>query len=352
MPELAKSAAAERLEKLIEQGGSVPVSLFMAYANAHYYATRDPLGTDGDFTTAPEISQMFGELIGLWCADLWMRAGSPEVAYVELGPGRGTLAADALRSMKQFGLTPPVHLVETSPVLRDLQAAAVPAAVFHDDVSTLPQDRPLLVIANEFFDALPVRQLVLTEQGWRERVVTLVDGGFAPAAGRVPMDAAVPQHMRHAGIGAIVEASPASVAIARDLAMTLDRQGGAMLVIDYGYAEAAPGDTLQAVERHRYADAFEGVGDRDITAHVDFAALSGVGRMAGLEVSGPGGQGDFLCLLGLDARCDSLAAKHPARAEDLRAQRHRLAHADQMGTLFKVLAMRHGDWPVPEGFLR
>ncbi len=347
-----KSPAADRLEKLIEQGGSVPVSLFMAYANAHYYATRDPLGTDGDFTTAPEISQMFGELIGLWCADLWMRAGQPDVAYVELGPGRGTLAGDALRSMRQFGLNPPVHFVETSPVLRDLQAAAVPSAVFHADVSTLPHDRSLLVIANEFFDALPIRQLVLTEQGWRERVVTLADGAFVPAAGRLPMDAAVPQTMRHAGLGAIVEASPASVAIARDLAMTLQRQGGAMLVIDYGYAEAAPSDTLQAVERHRYADAFDGVGDRDITAHVDFAALSGVGRMTGLEVSGPVGQGDFLCLLGLDGRCDSLAAKHPARAEDLHAQRHRLAHADQMGTLFKVLAMRHGDWPVPEGFLR
>ena len=351
-PEKPKSPAAERLEKLIEAGGSVPVSLFMAYANAHYYATRDPLGADGDFTTAPEISQMFGELIGLWCADMWMRAGQPAVAYVELGPGRGTLAADALRSMKPFGLSPPVHFVETSPVLRDLQSAAVPGAQFHDDVSTLPVDTPVLVIANEFFDALPIRQLVLTTEGWRERVVTLYEGSFVPAAGRVPMDSAVPQRMRHAGIGAIVEASPAGVAIARDLAMTIERQGGAMLVIDYGYAEAAPGDTLQAVERHRYADAFAGVGERDITAHVDFNALAGVGRMAGLEVSGPTGQGDFLSMLGLDARSENLAAKHPARADEFRAQCRRLAHADQMGTLFKVLAMRHGDWPAPEGFLR
>ena len=349
---MTKSVAAEKLEKLIEQGGSIPVSLFMAYANQHYYATRDPLGTDGDFTTAPEISQMFGELIGLWCADMWMRAGQPEVAYVELGPGRGTLAADALRSMRQFGLTPPVHFVETSPVLRDLQSAAVPGALFHDDVSSLPTGCALLVVANEFFDALPIRQLVLTHEGWRERVVTLADGEFVPAAGRVPMDSAVPQRMRHAGIGAIVEASPAGVAVARDLAMTIERQGGAMLVIDYGYAEAAPGDTLQAVERHRHADPFQGVGERDITAHVDFNALAGVGRMAGLEVSGPAGQGDFLYLLGLDARCDALIAKHPARAEEINGQRHRLAHADQMGTLFKVLALRHIDWPAPEGFLR
>ncbi len=330
----------------------MPVSLFMAFANAHYYASRDPLGTDGDFTTAPEISQMFGELIGLWCADMWMRAGQPVVAFVELGPGRGTLAADALRSMRQFGLTPPVHFVETSPVLRDLQSAAVPGAQFHADVSTLPADIALLVIANEFFDALPIRQLVLTDEGWRERVVTLSDGRFVPTAGRVPMDSAVPQHMRHAGSGAIVEASPASVAIARDLAMSIERQGGAMLVIDYGYAVAAPGDTLQAVERHRYADAFEGVGERDITAHVDFNALAGVGRMAGLEVSGPAGQGDFLYMLGLEERLENLAAKHPARADEFRVQCQRLAHADQMGMLFKVLAMRRGDWPAPEGFLR
>lgn len=347
---VTKSAAAERLEKLIAQGGSVPVSLLMAYANQHYYATRDPLGTDGDFTTAPEISQMFGEMIGLWCADLWMRAGQPTVAYAELGPGRGSLAADALRSMARFGLVPAVHFVETSPVLRDVQAAAVPSATFHADVSTLPGDAPLLVIANEFFDALPIRQLVKTAQGWRERVVTLVDGVFTPAAGRVPMDAAVPPDMRSAGVGAIVEASPASVAIARDLAQTLARQGGAMLVVDYGYAVAAPGDTLQAVERHRFADAFDGVGERDITAHVDFGALAIVGESEGLVVSGPVGQGDFLQRLGIVARAQSLAARNPARSVEVQEALRRLTHPDQMGKLFKVLAMRHDAWPQAEGF--
>ena len=346
----ANSIAAQRLERLIEQGGSVPVSLFMAYANQHYYATRDPLGTDGDFTTAPEISQMFGEMIGLWCADLWMRARQPALAYVELGPGRGTLAADALRSMRQFGLTPMVHFVETSPVLRDLQAAAAPGATFHADVSTLPADLPLLVIANEFFDALPIRQLVMTAEGWRERVVTLADGTFVPAAGRLPMDAVVPAALRRASEGAIVEASPASVAIARDLATTLARQGGAMLVIDYGYAEAAPGDTLQAVERHRYADAFEGVGERDITAHVDFGALATVARHEGLTVAGPVGQGDFLRRLGIEARAQALASRNRAREADVEQALQRLIHADQMGTLFKVMAMRHEAWPQAEGF--
>lgn len=350
MPSGSKTPVAERLERLIATGGSVPVSLFMATANAHYYATRDPLGASGDFTTAPEISQMFGELVGLWAADLWMRAGQLEVAWVELGPGRGTLSADALRSMARFGLTPPVHLVETSPVLRDLQAAAVPGARFHADVTTLPQDVALLVVANEFFDALPIRQLVLTRGGWRERVVTLVDGTFVPAPGRVPMNAAVPEHLRFAGEGAILEACPAGAAIARDLAGSIGRQGGAMLVIDYGYTETALGDTLQAVERHRFADVFAEVGERDITAHVDFGSLGEVAQSAGLAVAGPVGQGDFLRSLGLDARAEALAAKHPERAEGLLGQRDRLADAGQMGTLFKALAMRHQGWPVPEGF--
>ena len=218
----------QRLERLIAQGGSIPVSLFMAYANAHYYATRDPLGADGDFITAPEISQMFGELIGLWCADLWMRAGQPDVAWVELGPGRGTLASDALRSMRRFGLDPAVHLVETSPVLRDQQSARVPVAAFHDDVSTLPADRPLIIVANEFFDALPIRQLLRTREGWRERVVTTEGGRFVAAAGQVPMDAAVPPLLRMQPPGTILESCPSGSAIMGDLAATLARQGGAV----------------------------------------------------------------------------------------------------------------------------
>jgi SAM-dependent MidA family methyltransferase len=148
---------ADRLARLIGQSGPISVAQYMAEANAHYYATRDPLGRGGDFTTAPEISQMFGELIGLWLADIWARTESPTAArYVELGPGRGTLAADALRAMRPAGLTPPVHFVETSPVLRRRQAKRVPEARWHDDAGTLPDDAPLLVVANEFFDALPV----------------------------------------------------------------------------------------------------------------------------------------------------------------------------------------------------
>src|SRR4051812_22794063 len=170
----------ESFRRRLAHGGSIPVVEYMAEANSHYYATRDPLGAAGDFTTAPEISQMFGELVGLWLADLWQRAGGGAAAYVELGPGRGTLAADALRAMRGAGLTPQVHFVETSPVLREAQRQRHPEAQWHDSLATLPTDTPLLVVANEFFDALPIRQLVRTEGGWHERLVAVVDGGFAP----------------------------------------------------------------------------------------------------------------------------------------------------------------------------
>src|SRR6187402_892241 len=179
----AEPLLAERLARAITMAGPIPLSQFMGAANAHYYATRDPLGARGDFTTAPEISQMFGELIGLWCADLWDRAGRPAVAWVELGPGRGTLAADALRAMSKAGLTPPVHFVETSPVLRDAQAQAVPHAEWSLDIVGVEEDAPLLVVANEFFDALPIRQLVKTEMGWRERLVACQDTLFLPVVG-------------------------------------------------------------------------------------------------------------------------------------------------------------------------
>jgi SAM-dependent MidA family methyltransferase len=347
-----RSAVAQRLERMIAGGGPIPLGLFMAYANAHYYATRDPLGAGGDFITAPEISQMFGELIGLWAADLWSRSGGGDVVWVELGPGRGTLSADARRAVHRFGWTPEVHLVETSPVLRDLQAVAVPDAHFHDDVSTLPADRPLIIVANEFFDALPIRQLVRTADGWRERMVDCAGGRFFATLGTVPMEAAVPPRFAAAPPGSVLETSPPTSAVAADIAQTLASQGGALLAIDYGYPVAAVGDTLQAMRRHGFTDPFAAVGDSDLTAHVDFGALADIGRAAGLRVSGPVGQGAFLDALGLTARADSLIARHPDRAEGIAGERARLADADQMGTLFKALAMVPPGWPQPEGFAR
>jgi SAM-dependent MidA family methyltransferase len=320
----------------------------MAAANAHYYATRDPLGAGGDFTTAPEISQMFGELIGLWAADLWDRAGRPDIAWVELGPGRGTLTADALRAMAKAGLTPPVHLVETSPVLRAAQAERMPGAMWHDQVATLPTDRPLIVIANEFFDALPIRQLVRGAAGWHERLVACQDLLFLPIGGKQIPDAVIPDALRNAPPGSVIETSPASVAILRALAQAVARQGGAVLAIDYGYEGPAIGDTLQAVRGHAFANPFESPGEQDLTAHVDFATLAAAAQAEGTHAFGPVGQGALLTALGIDARAAALAGTAPDRATSIAADRARLTVA--MGELFKALAIVAPAWPAPAGF--
>jgi NADH dehydrogenase [ubiquinone] 1 alpha subcomplex assembly factor 7 len=340
----------ERLARAITLAGPIPLSQFMGAANAHYYATRDPLGARGDFTTAPEISQMFGELIGLWLADLWTRSGHSVALFGELGPGRGTLAADALRAMGKAGLTPPVHLIETSPTLRAAQAERVPHAEWHLDLVGLPEDAPLLVVANEFFDALPIRQLVATTEGWRERLVACQDTLFLPIAGDRSFDMIIPRHLLHAPPGSILETSPASVAVLRGLAQRLAAQGGAALIIDYGYEGPAVGDTLQAVRGHAYANPFENPGEADLTAHVDFATLKEAAEAEGLVVHGPVTQGAFLQAIGIDARAQALAAAAPERAESIAADRDRLVAPEQMGELFKVLALTAPGWPVPAGF--
>jgi len=341
---------ADAIAAAIAIQGPIPVAHFMAAANRHYYATRDPLGADGDFTTAPEISQMFGELVGLWLADLWLRAGKPEVSYVELGPGRGTLAADALRAMRSAGLIPPVHFVETSATLRDRQRERVPGATFHDGLESLPGDRPLLIVANEFFDALPVRQLVHAANGWRERHVAWADPLFVPVASGPRLDDILPEALRSAPGGSVIETSPASAAIARQLGHRLANQGGAALIIDYGYEGPAVGDTLQAVRAHAYANPFEEPGERDLTAHVDFATLAEAARAEDARSFGPVGQGAWLQAMGIGVRAERLSAAAPERREEVAAAVERLTAAEQMGTLFKVLALTAPDWPEPAGF--
>ena len=346
-----RGAAADRLARLIDDSGPISVARYMAEANAHYYATRDPLGAAGDFTTAPEISQMFGELIGLWLADLWTRAGSPvDIRYVEFGPGRGTLAADALRAMRAAGLTPPVHFVETSPALRAEQAKRVPDAAWHDDVGSLPESGPLLIVANEFFDALPVRQIVATESGWRERHVGHKDGRFFPVAGPPIGAAAVPERLRAAEPGTIIETSPASIAVARQIADLIERVGGAALIVDYGHARTGIGDTLQAVAMHDYADPWIEAGERDLTAHVDFEALGAAAAAYGVHIFGPAEQGSWLEAMGIGLRTDALARTAPDRAEEFAAARRRLTSPQEMGQLFKAMALVSPDWPAPAGF--
>jgi NADH dehydrogenase [ubiquinone] 1 alpha subcomplex assembly factor 7 len=346
----AEPLLAERLARAITMAGPIPLSQFIGAANAHYYGTRDPLGARGDFTTAPEISQMFGELIGLWLADIWNRAGRPAARYVEFGPGRGTLARDALRAMAKAGLEPPVDLVENSPTLRAAQASQVPHAEFHLGLVGLAEDAPLLVVANEFFDALPIRQLIATHEGWRERLVACQDTLFLPVAGDRGFDMIIPRHLLHSEPGSILETSPASVAILRNLAARLLAQGGAALIIDYGYEGPAIGDTLQAVKGHQYANPFEEPGEADLTAHVDFATLKEAAEVEGLIVHGPVTQGAFLEAIGIGARTDALAKASPERAEQLALDRARLTDPEQMGELFKVIALTAPGWPVPAGF--
>ncbi len=350
--EATLTSLGEGIAARIDAEGAMALHDYMSLANAHYYATRDPLGVGGDFITAPEISQMFGEMIGLWLADLWGRAGQTPVYYVELGPGRGTLAADALRALAVAGCRPSVHLVETSPTLRARQANAVPGAIFHDDVSTLPTDAPLLIVANEFFDALPFRQIVRTDAGWRERVLTndRLEWGsrFLPGLGEVEMS--VPDAFAQAPQGSVVERCPVGEAIMHQLAERIAAQGGAMLTIDYGHAGPAVGDTMQAVQAHRFADPFLEPGARDITAHVDFTALADVALDAGVNVSPLVEQGAFLISLGIGARSGMLSKKSPDKRDELLEAMLRLTNPAEMGKLFKVMAAVNPDWPVPEGF--
>ena len=318
---------ADELRARIARDGPLTVADYMAAANAHYYATRDPLGQAGDFVTAPEISQMFGELVGGTLAEAWTRAGSPaDAIYAELGPGRGTLAADALRVMRHVGFSGDIHLVETSPALRTAQAALLPGAIFHDRIEDLPP-RPLLLVANELFDALPVEQWIGDEQ----RCVTHDGARFAFTRD-----------------GPIRETSPVRDAAAAALAAHLARHGGAALIIDYGYALGEQGDTLQAVRGHAFADPLDQPGEADLTAHVDFTAL---GRAASAcAVSRVVTQGSWLEALGIGPRATALAARNPDQTAAIAAARRRLCDAAEMGQLFKLIALRHSAWPVIAGF--
>ena len=342
---------AARLRRLILAQGPISVADYMALSNAHYYATRDPLGAAGDFITAPEISQMFGELVGLALADAWARAGRPAgVRYVELGPGRGTLAADALRAMRAAGLVPYVHFVETSPLLRAAQAARVPDASWHDDLATLPADGPILAVANEFFDALPIHQLIATPSGWRTRLVAVEGEHFVPTAGAPVPILAIPDSLRAAPPGTVIETSPASLAYVRQLAERIIMHGGAALIADYGHDRTGSGETLQAVRAHEYSDPWIEPGQSDLTAHVDFGAVQESAYRAGVRSFGPVSQGEWLARLGIDARAEALIRAAPDRKDEVLAARNRLVSPGAMGRLFRVMGLSAAAWPAPEGF--
>ncbi|EIZ80985.1 hypothetical protein WSK_0377 [Novosphingobium sp. Rr 2-17] len=338
--------------RLIANLGPITLQHYMGEANARYYASKDPLGTTGDFITAPEISQMFGELIGLWLADMWIRAGRPgPVHYVELGPGRGTLARDALRSMKRCGLDTQVHFIEASPALQAVQVAAVPEAQWHADLSSVPLQGPVLIVGNEFLDALPVRQMVKTPQGWRERMVDFREGeGFVAIAGDRPMDAAAPPEFEDCAEGTLIETNPGAAAVIYEIADRLASQGGAALLIDYGYAQPQTGSTLQAVRAHAKVDPFEAPGEADLTCLVDFAMAADIARSRDVRHLGTVTQGDWLRALGIEVRAKALADIAPHHASAIVSAKNRLIDGDQMGELFKVMGLAAPGWPDGGGF--
>ena len=316
------------LHERLRAEGPISVEAYMEACNTYYYATRDPLGVAGDFTTAPEISQMFGEMVGAALADCWTRAGSPsDCIYAELGPGRGTLAADALRVIHATGFEGEAHFVETSPILREAQARAVPDGHWYNSVDELP-NRPLLLAANEFLDALPVRQQV---DGMDRNVMIARD---ALAFDRD---------------GDIVETSPARGEAVVAIARRLIADGGVALIIDYGHEASAPGDTLQAVRGHRFAPIFEQPGEQDLTAHVDFEAVADVAQAAGAQVTPLVPQGEWLRRLDIEARAEVLIDQNPERTTDIQTALHRLIAPDAMGELFKVIALHSPNWPAPAG---
>ncbi|KUF09415.1 class I SAM-dependent methyltransferase [Pseudoponticoccus marisrubri] len=334
------------LTRQIAASGPMPLSDYMAACLMHpdhgYYSTRDPLGAAGDFTTAPEISQMYGELTGLALAQAWLDQGAPApVTLAELGPGRGTLMADALRATRGvpgFHDALELHLVETSPTLRAAQAERLGGLdpTWHDSVATLPE-APLLLVANEFFDALPIRQFQRSGAAWRERVVGLEEGRLVLGLADPAAQAALAHRLEDTEEGDIVETCAPAAAIMAEIGRRIAAHGGAALITDYGDWRSL-GDTLQALSGHAPADPFAAPGQADLTAHVDFEALAGAAAPARHSRITP--QGVFLERLGITARAQALARGLTGAALDAHIAAHRrLTHPSEMGSLFKTLAL-------------
>jgi NADH dehydrogenase [ubiquinone] 1 alpha subcomplex assembly factor 7 len=342
------------LKKLIASSGPMPVWRYMELCLTHpkygYYVSRDPLGREGDFTTAPEVSQMFGELLGLWAASVWRAMDSPpSLRLIELGPGRGTMMADALRALR---VLPPlyqalsIHLVEINPVLREKQKATLSGVrniTWHDHIDEIPPG-PSVILANEYFDVLPVHQVVKRETGWHERTIEIGgDGNLAFGAAAEPMprfEVLLPPLVRAAPAGAVFEWRPDAEIM--KIATRVRDGGGAALIVDYGHLRSDAGDTFQAIARHSFTDPLKNPGQADVTAHVDFQALMRAAEDLGARAHGPVSQGEFLKALGIEQRAATLMAKTtPEVSEDISGALKRLTEGGRggMGSMFKVLAI-------------
>jgi NADH dehydrogenase [ubiquinone] 1 alpha subcomplex assembly factor 7 len=349
------------LRRMIAQDGPLPLERYMQLALTHpthgYYLTRDPIGAGGDFITAPEISQMFGELCGLWAAEVWVALGSPTpLRLIELGPGRGTLMVDALRAAqvsRDFNAALDVHLVEISPALEARQRQALVHAGsrvhWHQTIDTIP-DGPCIIFANEFFDALPVRHYIKTARGWCERLVGVDEQDrLVLGSGDVPE----PDIKVDAPYGTLLEIAAAAQVLMNRLAVRIAKQGGALLMFDYGHTRTAFGESLQALKGHDFTDPLRDAGEADLTTHVDFAALGRAARAAGTIVHGPLGQGAFLVNLGIVQRANALkrrASTTQIEAIDRSLRRLTGTSEEDMGTLFKAMGVGHRDLAALPGF--
>lgn len=358
------NALAKEIAAMIAEDGPISVERYMTLALQHprygYYRTRLPLGVHGDFTTAPEIHQMFGELIGLWAVEVWQQMDQPpQFKLIELGPGRGTLMSDMLRAAKvrpAFLRAAAIHLVETSEALADLQRKTLSgfAIAWHAAIGEVPEG-PAIIIANEFFDALPIRQFVQTETGLCERVIGLDQKGEL-CFGLAPIGPSA-QHPS-AVQGSVLEVGTAAQAVMHAVAERLARSSGVLLAIDYGYSSQSAGDTLQAAKNHAFDDPLRAPGEADLTSHVDFGALARAATVAGAHVFGPVTQGKFLGRLGIFERAAALkrnAMVSQSAAVDAALARLALpgpaaGPGASMADLFKVLAVTSADLPAPPGF--
>lgn len=344
------------LRRLIKKTGPMPVWRYMELCLTHpqhgYYVTRDPLGREGDFITSPEVSQMFGELIGLWAAAAWNAMGTPmQVNLIELGPGNGTMMSDALRAIRvlpPFFEAADIHFVEINPVLREKQKKALgnrKSATWHNSFDDVPKG-PSIILANEYFDVLPIHQMVRKSTGWHERTVELDANGklvYGAAPDPTPQfDVLLPPLVRAAPEGAVFEWRPDTEIM--KLARRLRSQGGVALIIDYGHVRSDAGDTFQAIARHSFTDPLKAPGTADVTAHVDFQALGRAAEDMGMRLHGPIEQGAFLKRLGIETRAVSLMGKSsPDVAATIASALKRLTEGGRggMGSLFKVLAISH-----------
>ena len=348
-----------KLARRIAATGPITVADFMT-ACLHdpefgYYATRPALGAGGDFITAPLVSQMFGELIGLWAVQTWMDMGRPApVRLVEMGPGDGTLMSDALRAARlapDFLTAADLWLVETSAPLRARQAQTLCGyrPSWAARLVDVPAGAPVILIANELLDCLPARQFVRTAKGWAERVVGLSGDGALAFGLTGAVAAIIPDALRAAEVGAVVEISAAQESLGRAVGERVAQDGGAALFMDYGRSEPETGDTLQALRRHEKADVLDTAGEADLTVHADFPAFAAAARAAGAETTPIVSQGAFLRALGIEARAAALARARPEKAQAIARQLHRLTAPDQMGELFKAAAI-HAPGMVIAGF--